>query len=524
MGYEWEALEALKYDTPYIKETKELKSAIYEYYNDFVKAQELEKDPFFKGLSLAEIGEYELARNYLKQVHTDVAKFALGLVDLKLSLFKEASLILKPLKNYYPINVYLKESLFDIKVAQKEFKSKFLKTNKDFYDVIFYFAPYKVLNLKQTLQFLKKGIVGIPIAIKESENKLYKSAIYSSLNLKITKALKFAIDGHIYLANKAFKRLLKEKSTSYIIHYNLALTYAQLKDYKNAYKHFLRAYHLNPKDIKSGLFALMALYKMNKENKYLLASIKEDIDDKSALLLAIIENNSVGMTRALEKSNQDLIDLIVAKLLLQKDASLELMKLKTLYPRDIIAALLSFYGENRNLPMNIFALHFQELFLNNNWDMREFYYGAYIVKDWLFKFTKISGLLNRLREDILQKAKKENYDLIPVLIRLAYANLYTKHFEEAYVIYNDLINNKNIMDADTLYNAAVAGIGANHHANAVALMELAKLKNPNYYEARYGLGLLWQEANNLRAAAIQYSKIPDGFESKFFDFNIAKRE
>ncbi|WP_236618751.1 hypothetical protein [Lebetimonas sp. JH292] len=51
-------------------------------------------------------------------------------------------------------------------------------------------------------------------------------------------------------------------------------------------------------------------------------------------------------------------------------------------------------------------------------------------------------------------------------------------------------------------------------------MELAKLKNPTYSEARYGLGLLWQEANNIRAARIQYSKIPDGFESKYFDFNI----
>jgi len=71
-----------------------------------------------------------------------------------------------------------------------------------------------------------------------------------------------------------------------------------------------------------------------------------------------------------------------------------------------------------------------------------------------------------------------------------------------------------------MYHAAVAAIGAGHHANAVALMELAKLKNPKYLEARYGLGLLWQEANNLNAASIQYAKIKDGFTSKFFDFNI----
>ena len=152
--------------------------------------------------------------------------------------------------------------------------------------------------------------------------------------------------------------------------------------------------------------------------------------------------------------------------------------------------------------------------------MNYFYYGAFIASDWLFKFSKISGLLNQLRFEIRQKAKEENFDLIPVLQKLAFVDLYTKHFEESYVIYNDLINNKKITDSATLYNAAVAAIGANHHANAVALMELAKLKNPNYYEARYGLGLLWQEANNLRAASIQYLKIPDGFKSRFFDFNV----
>jgi hypothetical protein len=191
-----------------------------------------------------------------------------------------------------------------------------------------------------------------------------------------------------------------------------------------------------------------------------------------------------------------------------------------MFNRDIIANLLYFYAENKDLDVKKMALNFQSLFFEKNWNMNDFYYGAKIVRDWYFEFTKISGLLNKVRLDLEKKAKTETFDVIPVLKRLAFANLYTKHFEEAYIIYNDLINNKNVNDPFTLYQAAVAAIGARHHANAVALMALAKLKNPEYYEARYGLGLLWQEANNLRAARIQYSKIPDGFESKYFDFNI----
>jgi tetratricopeptide (TPR) repeat protein len=528
MGYEWEALKALKNQNPYIKRSNQLKSAIYEYYNNYALAQELENNPFYKGLSLAEIGEYQLARRYLTLSKNPKAKFALGLVDLKLSLFKEASKYIKE-PNYYPIRMYLKKSLFDVKVAQKDFAKTFLKTNKDFYDLFFYFAPYKVFNLNQTINFLKKGVAGIPIgAIKESKNYLYKSATSSALNIEISKALRLAINGHIYLSNKYFLKLLKKKPTSYILQYNLALTYAQMGDYAKAYEHFLRAYHLNPKDIYSGLYALMALDKLDKNNKYLLASIKEDLDKNSSLVLAVIQNNTVEMSRALEeKAISDptiLVARIASEMILGRDPQNDALILKNMYPKDIVANILYFYSTHLNEPVNRIALDFQALFFGKDWSMNEFYYGSFLAREWLFKFAKISGLLNSLREEILIKAKEETFDLIPVLKRLAFANLYTKHFEEAYVIYNDLINNKNISDPATLYNAAVAAVGANHHANAVALMELAKLKNPSYYEARYGLGLLWQEANNLRAAKIQYIRIPDGFKSKFFDFNIAKKE
>jgi hypothetical protein len=69
----------------------------------------------------------------------------------------------------------------------------------------------------------------------------------------------------------------------------------------------------------------------------------------------------------------------------------------------------------------------------------------------------------------------------------------------------------------------VVSVLANHHANGVALLALSKRKNKNAFEARYGLGLLYHEAKNLRGATIQYSKIPNGFESEFFDFNIDER-
>ena len=534
MGYEFESLAALEKSTTYKNQTERLLSTVYEYYGDFAKAQALEKDPFYKGMSLARIGEYSLAKTYLSSASSNLAKFALSLVDLKLSFFKEASKILKTFENdnIYPITVYLKPSLFDVKTAQNDFKLSFLKNKEDFYDLFFYFAPYKVFNMNQTISYLKKGIAGIPIgAIEESKTYLSKSAVYSALNIQISKALKLALDGHIYLANKKFSSLIKKRDTSYILHYDLALTFAQLGDYQNAYKHFLRAYHLNPNDLKSGIYALMALEKLKKSNDYLTGSIKEDLSDDTVLeddMLAIVLNDTVKMSAFLDKDYKNMPGWILARLvskaLLEKDYTFEAMKLKSMYPKDIVANLLYFYATNKDLPINKLALNYQSLFLTGGFNLNDFYYGSKLAREWYFKFAKISGLLNKVRLQLINRAQKENYDLIPILKRVAFANLYTKHFEEAYVIYNDLINNKKISDPHTLYHAAVAAIGADHHANAVALMELAKLKNPLYYEARFALGLLWQEADNLRAASIQYSKIPDGFKSKFFDFNIKPTE
>ncbi len=530
-GYEFNSLKALEnYQTPYKNEANKLLSSIYEYYNLFNKAQDIEIDPFYKGISLAEIGEYSLAKNFLSLSNKKEAKFALALVDLKTLNYKEAGKLLKNFEfnNIYPIEMFLKDSLFDIKTAQKEFKENFLTKNSDFFDLFFYYAPYKVFNINKTIDYLKKGVVSIPAnSLEESKNYLFKTASYAKLNLEISKVLKLALTNHIYLANKEFKKLLLKKPHSYILHYNLALSYAQLKDYKNAAYHFIRAYHLNPNDLKSGIFALMALKKLKKDDKYLTASIKDSLDENSKLaniLMAIIENNFVQLASFLNKNTKNtplfLISKIAAKKILNKDFTKEASYLKKLYPNDLISNLLLFYAKNENLPINQLALKFQPLFLNNRWNLDKFFYGPEIAKEWLFQFSKISGMLYKLREILIQKSKTETYDLIPILKSLAFINLYTKHFEESYVIYNDLINNKNINDANTLYNAAVSAIGANHHSNAVALMELAKLKNPTYYEARYGLGLLWQEANNIRAASIQYIKIPDGFKSKFFDFNI----
>ena len=528
-GYEYEAIPALKHPTDY--DNSKLLGAIYEYFDDPLHAQNYENNPFYKGLEYAQSGEYTLAKEYLSKSDLPKAEFALSLVELKLNEYKSAAIILKKYKNnnIYPIYTFLKPSLFDVKTAQKDFKNTFLSKKSDFYDLFFYYAPYKVLNMNQTIEFLKKGISGIPLgAIEESSTALSKSAFFSKLNLQISKAIKLALNGHIYLANKKFKTLYKKRKDSYVINYNLALTDAQLGNYKKAYFHFLKAYHLNPNDLTSGILALFAGEKENIKNPYLVASIKDDLSANTKLqaaMLSIYTNNTVKMAAFLENEKDTnkplwLITYLSMKAIFNKDWTFETVKLKNIFDKDLISQILYFYAQNKNLPVNKIAQKFHTFFYTLIPDLNDFFYGTKISRDYLFEFARISGLMQKLRIILIKKAKNETFDIIPVLKRLAFADLFTKHFEQSYTIYNDLINNKNISDPQTLYYGGVAAIGAGHHANAVALMELAKLKNPSFFESRYALGLLWQEANNLNAASIQYAKIPDGFESKFFDFNI----
>ena len=84
-----------------------------------------------------------------------------------------------------------------------------------------------------------------------------------------------------------------------------------------------------------------------------------------------------------------------------------------------------------------------------------------------------------------------------------------------------MIDEFGLKDANTLFLAAVSAIGSNHPQNAIALLELSKLTDPNSSESRVALGHLYQEVENIAAALIQYNLIKqENFKSEFFDFVI----
>jgi len=349
----------------------------------------------------------------------------------------------------------------------------------------------------------------------------------------MSEGIRLALDNHILKANKLFQKLVKQNPYHSILHYDLALTYANLQNYRQAYYHFLRAYYLDSTNYLAGLFAIisgkMADYKIDAVKRN-LSDVMDFNDPKNIFYTSLFSFINGNYADALSFVQTDFkktklnvaFSLGVAKVLGNKDLlQTQATILKTIAPRDIIANLLYFYANHSTDDMKKFALDFQPVLLRNmdKWDMNGFYYGPVISADMFLEFAKISGLLYKIRQR-LKKTLLETNDEIPILQNLAFVDLYTKRFEESYTIFNDLIDNKGVNDYKSLFYGAVASILAGHHANAIALLALSKRQNKKAFESRYGLGLLYHEAKNLRGATIQYSKIPNGFHSRFFDFEV----
>jgi len=544
LGEEFEALAGLDKSKSYPKITNRLKTAIYNLYDDPYHTIDFTKNDFILGISYARVGEYALAESHLQKATLTYplkAGTALALVELKLKKYKNAATYLKTAKTkddvVYPIKVSLKPEIFNIQIAQQKFKNKPFSKD-DWINIIFYYTPYKVFNISQTIQFLQKGSFGIALDDISGANKyLTKSSTISNLNLKMSEGIKEALSYHIVIANKIFAKLAKKYKYHSILQYDLALTYANLKNYSKAYLHFLKAYHLDSHNYLAGIFTIITGKKIGIKQKYLdiiSSQLNADIDfsnpknKKYSALMSFINNNysnSLSFVQSNPKNTKFNLAIELATLYELNEKNYFIQKattFKTVAPKDVIANLIYFYATHKVNKIKKFALDFQQVFINslNNWDLNSVYYGPLIAGEMYIKFTKLSGQLAKLRDRLQNEVLSTNSDLTPLLKNLAFVELFSGNTEESYSLFNDLIDNKHQNDSKTLFYGAVASIAANHHANAIALLALAKAKNKKNYEARYGLGLLYHEARNLRGATIQYSKIPTGFKSQFFDFEL----
>ena len=508
-------------------------------------------DSLTLGLLYSRLGEFQVAKNYLIKAngHTEkpiYQKAALALVYNKLGELESSAGLMNSLyKKYdenatkiYPIKVTLKESLFDVNVAQNEFDKALFFNDARTYSLLFYFAPFKVFNAKQTIDYIRKGSMNVFIdEIGPALSYLKRSSTISKVNISISNGIKKALNHHTEQANKIFLKMIDTYPKHSILHYNLALTYAQMGDFSKAHKHFTKSYHLNNNNYLAGAFAIMSGELIKKDIKKLKEDIKQSMTNdhnlkESNLFMSLVhltENNQLSLTRWLEQDKEKTpLNLIFDTIIAQKTFNEKAYRqkatiLKSILPKDIMANIINFNVKHKKNDIKKYAKAIQIDFKKLDLDYDSFYYGPRLVQESYTKLLQIGGLLYHERNRLIKRMQLEKNDIAAIMQTLAYISIYTHNFEEAYVLYNKLIDDLGKNDSATIFYAAVASIGANHTENAVALLELAKLTDPKNYESRYALGLLYQEIGNWEGATIQYNKIGNSdFNSKYFSFKVTR--
>jgi len=552
-----EALSALK--NPTTKEYPETQKyltakidALFGNNYDALEAMEKDykkKDAFNIALLYAKIGDITLAQKYfqdaiLQNIEPVKSQLALGLVNLKAGQVATGAKLIGTITDMFPEEVYepypllvtLKDSIFVSDSAQKNYRDRIVPSKSFNYQKIFYFSPYKIFNANNTISYIRKGNANIFIdEIADAKDYLRKGISSSSVNQGIVKAIKKALSFKIREANKELLSLVKIQPKHSILHYNIGLTFAQMGDMPNAYKHFIRSYHLDAKNYLSGIYAIMTGQLINKNTKKLKSIISNAISDENEneridflkTILAISTNNFLGAVNWIDNNYKEkplylamevIISLNLSRYDLAKESVNRLIKI---LPNDILPHLMYIDAAFYDLETKEYAKEVTKYLRVQKFHYNDLYFGPYITRYLYIQQNLITGRLFYLREQIKAVLETTTEDKRELTSSLALASLYDKAFEESYTLYNHLIDNLRVRDANTLFLGAVASTAAQHHENAIALLELSKMKDPRFLESRYALGLLYLQIQNNKGAVIQLGLVGDnGFISEYFNFKI----
>jgi len=501
------------------------------------------------GLLYANIGDSILAKKYLGSAIAQglspvKSQLALAYVNLKSGQVHTAANLIENISamypqdiyKHYPVETFLKKSLFDVNLAQHNFHNNIIHNPNTIYEILFYFAPYKIFNADKTISYIRKGNANISIDnISGVSSYLNESASLSSVNIRLAKAIQMALNFNLLKANKELKKLAKEYPRHSIVQYDLALTYAQLGDINLAFKHFKKSHHLDAKNYLSGIFTMMSAKLTNQESKKFNTIIKdnlthEDKDPEHDLYRALIhfkEGNLPATYAWMEHDKKEspfnlAFDILIAMSMDKVKFAQEYSeKLIQQIPHDVLPHLLYIDAHYSSLEQKMFARKAITHLKRQKFTMNDFYYGPFITQYLYTQYAQITGSLHPLKLDIRDRLSIEKDRPVGIMQALALASIYTQDFEEAYTIYNQLIDQYTQHDAHTLFLAAIAATGAKHPANAIALLELAKRKNPKHSESRYALGLLYLQTQNNEGAVVAFKNIKEeNFQSQFFNFKI----
>ncbi|RUM67795.1 MAG: hypothetical protein DSZ06_00470 [Sulfurospirillum sp.] len=517
---------------------------------DILQSSNDENYLFTLGLLYAKKNELDLSSKYLNEAIKNnqnrvAAQIALALVEIKKGYPNLASKLLKDsyesnstkATKLYPIKPHLKRSLFDPDIAQKEYQKEIFFNDDNRFSILFYYAPYMIMNPKFSTAHIQSGVKNIYINnLPSAKDNLMLSKGISDANIESIRGIQNALNKDLLGSVKIFKDALKQYQNSSRLHYNLALTYAKLNRFNKAKKEFKKSYILNQDNLLSMVFEkFCSKLLFEKIDRKEIVAITEKIQNSSADKkdIKLAKNLLAIMQKDIPSLNYDRNETIFDKAVLISQATLigdnkrykyatkELFKQ---IPSDIIANILDLDASHNKDEIKNYAFEIQKRLLSDNIDLKKLSNNAPIARELYIKLLSIAGVVPKLQSKIANLLK-DNPNDTGLLQTLAYSTIYTKDFEKSYQLYNTLIDQFKQNDSHTLFLGATAAIGAKHFANAIALLELAKLTNSSNLESRFALALLYQEAKNLEAASIEYKNIKkDKFKSSYFDFDIISKK
>lgn len=512
----------------------------------FLKKQQSYEASLPMGLLYARMGKYEEALKYLSKAamvdsQVDRANIAAALVNMRTGDYNTAQSILERVKEpdkiykYYPIKVVLKKELYDIQLAQKHFQKDFLKTLKERFDFLFYFADYRVFDYKEALRYFHINQIDMSAFVTSTNSDRIGNP---KTHEKVSQAVLYALDHKLIAANKYFNELVANHRENGVLHYDLALTYAQLQNYKQAMIHFSAAYHLNPKDYQAGVFALMCYKILGLDSTKFTNEMQDNMSfDKNtqkvqyySAFMRLVNGDNASLFSILEHPKKNTPLKLMLSIIVAADndkvfeESEDIAKLRNLLPRDILANILYFNNQNKTKNIKNYAMAAQLYFTTHKLDYRPLYSSAKVVKDNYIALMQVAGLLNIERRALRRKLSLGTKDQVGVMSALAYIDIFAKQYDESYALYNILLDKYKLSDSNTLFLASVAAIGSKNPNSAIALLELSKFGNTANKDARLALGLLYQQVKNLQPALFQYQKVGNGYKSKFFTFVLEEGE
>lgn len=542
---------------------------------------------FTIGLIYARMGEFDLAYQYISNFVRDLdspnsamalqTNMALALVELKRSHFTQSAEIYnalmknneaKDLVKFYPIKIKLKDSLFDINIAQKSFWNRSDNaqlTNLWHYKIIFYFAPFRVFDAKNAIALINDGGLHLRMNnLEEAESSLASGVMLSKINQNITQGLKEILRYNINEALNIMRDATKKYPNHQVLQYNLGLIYAQLNDFENARRHFLRAYHLDSNDLLSGIFALMSSQLVQKDGSRILNDITQSLEEirfdspmQEGFYRSLLGFANGNLTDDMQwfhsneeatlseiQAQQTQIMAQKAQIQAQNPRATPLMfALNALYAlgtrdkniiegafnelvvasnNDIVAMILAKISSHFNENIKAFSLNLFDFFKNDLRNLELVYTGPSLARQIYIYMAFLVGANSYVDEILNDRLLNNNGDDISgILQALALNAIYLLDFERAFAYYNELIDTYKVQSSEIYFYATVAAIGAGNYDNAVALIQLSRMDNGTNFEARYALGLLHQAMGNLNLASMQFGAITKaGFKSDFFDFEI----